>query len=564
MVNTQKYRCDKLKKYIKTFGLLTVLILSSMTTVIAATEEEIEQSIIHGLAWLASDQNIDGSWGTYEETAQTCFALIKLQDRAYELEYESPFDPEYEYSDEIIAGWEYVFSTDALGDPLWAKQTPLSIQTHGVNSDDPDTNGNGYGIYFAGPFDSHPTYTTGICLMALKASGTPGRSNDGGIDYNGDTNSDTFQEIAQDATDWLVFAQSDFGPGEGGWAYGALDNTGNNPGGAHTMEDNSNSGYALLGLAAAEGFGCTVPPWVRTELNIWIGAIQDPVNSDANDGGSWYRPPGSYEWSWVNELKTGNLIFEMTFYGDNPSDLRFQDALDYIERHWQDMNIDPGWGYSLDPAGYQAMYALMKGFEYSGVELLDLDNDNTPEHDWFEEFSTVLVNQQNLDGSWPSCNWGNPTLCTIWALLTLEKVTPPPPVIDVYVDIKPGSCPNPINTGKKGVIPVAILGTEDFDVMTIDPATIQFTMEGIEEGVAPLRWSWEDVATPFEGELYDCHDLNGDGYMDLTLKFKAQEVIETLGLVDYSEMTIPLTLTGTLMEEYGSTPFEGQDCVWVL
>jgi len=218
----------------------------------------------------------------------------------------------------------------------------------------------------------------------------------------------------------------------------------------------------------------------------------------------------------------------------------------------------------------------MKGLEYSGIDLIDTDGDTVSDDDWFnqeptaspsQDLASVLVAQQDTAvgpnfGSWSGCNWGDQTLCTIWALLTLEKVTPPPPVIDVYVDIKPSSCPNPLNKNSKGLIPVAILGTEDFDVTTIDPETIRLTLG--EEGVAPLRWNLEDVATPFEGELCDCHDLNGDGYLDLTLKFKTQEVVETLELCEFSDMTIPFTITGNLMEEAGGTAFIGQDCMWIL
>ena len=128
----------------------------------------------------------------------------------------------------------------------------------------------------------------------------------------------------------------------------------------------------------------------------------------------------------------------------------------------------------------------------------------------------------------------------------------------VFVDIKPGSCPNPLNIGQKGVLPVAILGTEEFDVASIDPASIRLSKEGIDGEVATLRWSYEDVATPFEGELCDCWDLNGDGYMDLTLKFKAQEVIYWLGLGENVGETIPLTVKADLR---GCAEIQGQDCV---
>ena len=137
-------------------------------------------------------------------------------------------------------------------------------------------------------------------------------------------------------------------------------------------------------------------------------------------------------------------------------------------------------------------------------------------------------------------------------------------VIPVSVDIKPGSCPNPLNLKSKGVLPVAVLGTEDFDVTKIDPLTILLSREGVEEGVAPIRSDYEDVATPFEGELCDCHNLNGDGYLDLTLKFETQLLVETLGLGEVAGETIPLTLTGNLRETEDGTPIEGKDCVLIL
>ncbi len=113
-------------------------------------------------------------------------------------------------------------------------------------------------------------------------------------------------------------------------------------------------------------------------------------------------------------------------------------------------------------------------------------------------------------------------------------------------------------------MPVAVLGAEDFDVTTIDPLTIFLSREGIEDGVSPIRSDYEDVATPFEFELCDCHDFNGDGYMDLTLKFKIQELVEELELDAHAGETIPLNLTGNLKEEDGGTPIVGQDCVWIL
>lgn len=101
-------------------------------------------------------------------------------------------------------------------------------------------------------------------------------------------------------------------------------------------------------------------------------------------------------------------------------------------------------------------------------------------------------------------------------------------------------------------------------VSGLDPSTIRLTREGIEEGVAPIRWSYEDVATPFTGELCDCHELEGDGILDLTFKFSTQDLVEKLNLCPLDGLTILLTITGNLKEENGGTPIEGEDCIWVL
>ena len=144
-----------------------------------------------------------------------------------------------------------------------------------------------------------------------------------------------------------------------------------------------------------------------------------------------------------------------------------------------------------------------------------------------------------------------------------------PVIMPITIDIKPQSCPNPLNLKSKGVLPVAVLSTEDFDVIRIDPATVGLGREGVEDGdgspiiVSPLRWAYEDVATPFEGELCDCHTLGPDRYLDLTLKFSTPELVEKLELDEVAGETIPLTLTGSLEEEFSGTPVRGEDCISV-
>jgi hypothetical protein len=129
----------------------------------------------------------------------------------------------------------------------------------------------------------------------------------------------------------------------------------------------------------------------------------------------------------------------------------------------------------------------------------------------------------------------------------------------VPVDIKPQSCPNPLNVKSRGELPVAILGTPDLDVTTIDTSTISL------QGVSPLRSSLEDVSTPFEPSNgitseSDCTDLGFDGFTDLTLKFDTQEIVAALGDVADGDVLI-LTLTGNLQD---GTPITGEDVVVIL
>ena len=133
--------------------------------------------------------------------------------------------------------------------------------------------------------------------------------------------------------------------------------------------------------------------------------------------------------------------------------------------------------------------------------------------------------------------------------------------IVVPVDIKPASCPNPIRLREIGIVPVAIMGTVDFDVKQIDPATIRLYREGTPGEVAPLRWSYYDTGGPFAGELCDCQGLILDGIKDLALKFDSNAVVKNLRISEVLGQTIPLTITGKLKD---STPIEGKDCVRVL
>ena len=129
----------------------------------------------------------------------------------------------------------------------------------------------------------------------------------------------------------------------------------------------------------------------------------------------------------------------------------------------------------------------------------------------------------------------------------------------VPLDIKPTSCPNPLKVGERGVLPVAILGTSQFDVTHIDPSTIKLA------GLSPFAVKLEDVATPYEpvtgkAGAGDCNTLGADGHTDLTLHFDHPSVVSALGAVVDGQVLV-VKMTGSLKPEYGGNPIEGEDVV---
>lgn len=137
------------------------------------------------------------------------------------------------------------------------------------------------------------------------------------------------------------------------------------------------------------------------------------------------------------------------------------------------------------------------------------------------------------------------------------------PADTLSVDIKPGSCPNPFNPKSKGSVPVAIVGSNDLDVTTIDVTTI--TLEGVpameQYMIADVTQAngdpWdcydcfdEDDPNNYNCDLWDANDPNlppvpgsdgildsycGDGYDDLIVKFDTQELAAAIGEVSVDD-----------------------------
>ncbi len=102
------------------------------------------------------------------------------------------------------------------------------------------------------------------------------------------------------------------------------------------------------------------------------------------------------------------------------------------------------------------------------------------------------------------------------------------------IDVKPGSYPNSINLGSKGVLPVALLAGAGLDLETVDATTVTFA------GAAAQRWVMEDV--------------DGDGDLDMLFHFRTKD----LGLT-VSSTTGSLSGLTTIGQ-----PFQGSDSVRIV
>ncbi|UCG15167.1 MAG: proprotein convertase P-domain-containing protein [Phycisphaerales bacterium] len=145
----------------------------------------------------------------------------------------------------------------------------------------------------------------------------------------------------------------------------------------------------------------------------------------------------------------------------------------------------------------------------------------------------------------------------------LASASPP---TQTNMDIKPGFCPNSFNCQSHGVLPIALLGTADFDVTTVDPASVRLSRAdglggsaAVHEGPLGPRSTIEDAGTPFAGPYCACHELNGDGFDDLSLNFRVDDLVAALELGGLPPgLIVELAVTG---RQGDGCRFVATDCV---
>ncbi|UCE85092.1 MAG: endo-1,4-beta-xylanase [Deltaproteobacteria bacterium] len=122
-------------------------------------------------------------------------------------------------------------------------------------------------------------------------------------------------------------------------------------------------------------------------------------------------------------------------------------------------------------------------------------------HTWLDSFFLTQQNAPNRPLLFDASGQPKPAYDAAVAALALR-------IIDVDVDVAPGDPGYRINPSSRGVVAVAILGADGFDVFDIVPATLGFGPAG-----APLAHA--------HGPHYE--DVNEDGRTDLLAHYRTQQ-----------------------------------------
>jgi len=337
------------------------------------------------LEWMASKQADDGSFTNGDNQyllADTATAIL-----AFESKKHFPGGGT-QYSSVVEKGLDYIFQYAFIDTDNITSQ-PLG---------NPDSNGNGKGVYFE---ESSWSYETGICLMAIIASEKPDR-----LVNTGPCKGWKYKDVVIDTLDYLAYAQDDT---NGGWRYVA-----------NSDSDNSVTQWPVFAMLVAENWNINALNWVKSEVDRWVDYIQDPAT-----GASGYTAPDDDP----NMAKTGGLLAEMYWLGDKSSTPRAQKAIEYLN------NADE---WELQKGDSYSMFSIYKGLKLMNVKELSA----LTVKDWWNDYAQWLVDNQNQDGYWgDDSSPYDKFLNTGWYIVILEGQIFIQTGFDVTIQASPTTLP---------------------------------------------------------------------------------------------------------------------------
>ena len=295
------------------------------------------------------------------------------------------------YSEDIMRLTNYLMTQLTSG--------AITTQVHAGVTHQPDTNGNGYGLFVAGSGGS-AGYYDGFMLDLLVHLGPPQWTAASGVAPR--VIGRTLKDISQDFIDWLAFGQADSGQYRGGWHYTPNTNT----------ADNSTSMYPATGLLAAREmtpFDLTIPDFVVNENKFWTASTQ---NHTLTGGYFGYMGNGDCQgfgpaWYFCT-VDTASGLLQMKLDGVPVSHQNMQKALTYLGNNWGYAMSAVSIGGNAGQATY-SMYAVLKALRHLEVTTLTR---NGVAFDWYNSEALIggantfyglrrrLVSRQAANGSW--------------------------------------------------------------------------------------------------------------------------------------------------------------------
>ncbi len=419
-----------------------MVMLAVAGTVNAATQQEIQQAINDGLAYLAGTQQGSGNWldsnGSAGYVAATASAALAFIEEGYK-----PYDGSI-YGTTVGKAVDYLYNY---------------ARDYQVTRDGSAPAGTIY--WESANFDlNRTTYTTGLVAPVIYALGKA-NPNATIMSTNALLNGKTYKQVMQGTMDWFTYGQDP----DGGWRYYP------NYGGS----DNSTAQWGALPYLYGKQWGLATPVSVTTGdattlgLDDWTAKVQHPQDGSWLAGSSGYGDGTTY----ANMSKTGGMLLQFAVMGLPISDSRVQNALNYMDSmvsfdHWNQGALYSGaqW-YGGNLGNPYAMWAVYKGLDQYGGLIwndngtpLDTSDDflvgdpslistapggitigqdwnlqTSAAGDWYSQYCDFLLNDptygQNANGSWSGYAYWQGALAAGWYINILNATGAPPPIIPV-------------------------------------------------------------------------------------------------------------------------------------